>query len=186
MKDYLLRFFLIMFLAACSINAHAISRAYDGDAKVWLENGKLCFGGETFSWPGGIIFRRSASVDEGNVIIYAVGVNQRNALDERPYWHVDARWKYRKSGELVNNADGLPIKSSTCIAYGQTMERFEEITKAKELEEGVYVVYLYGEDLKREIRAYFAKHFCLQKDHTGLKLLQSPTYDFELKCWVCK
>jgi len=141
---------------------------------MWVENDEtLCLGAKEFKVPG-FIFDRTAKIDDAEVVVFAVGLYKEG---EGYYW---------KSS--VNNYDysyGFPIKSQTCIKYGQTIANFEVSVFPKAITNGVYTLTLNGIDIKNDYRAFFGgKYVCIESK--GKKIaLKGAVLDKKRSKWVC-
>jgi hypothetical protein len=161
MKTRFFQFLMACILAAWAMTGHATSPPIGwGDATVWVENGKLCFGAKFFSWKNAFNITRTRSVDFENVVISEIAVYKK---DGTTYW-------------LTRKEDGgqtniLQLKSNTCIVYGATLPNFENVLSAKTLDDGQYRVSLTGHSNRQVLNIGFTKTFCMKRNERGLEIL---------------
>lgn len=159
---------LLSCLCLLSLPSQAMSRLYDGEAEVWSTDQALCFGARTFK-SAGLFLNRTLRVDRQRVVIHGVEVN---GAGPALYWSMSAD----------EPEDGLPINSSTCIAYGQQPGGFASRQRAAPLADGLYSVMLYGSDRKSGNRARFYKQFCVQR--SGDRMAVADAY-YDEGLWRC-
>ncbi|MFR0688810.1 hypothetical protein ACLUTX_05415 [Enterobacterales bacterium AE_CKDN230030158-1A_HGKHYDSX7] len=153
-------------------SAWSMSRLFDGDATVWLQGRALCFGGVAFKSPG-LFFNRTLKVDERQVTVRFIEVSRE------PY---EAFWTSASREPM----QGVPLRSGTCLAYGQAIPGFSDKVPARPLEPGLYNVTLGGHDSAGDgARATFMKTFCLASRGDGLAVLEAG-YDERAGRWLCK
>lgn len=164
------KWLMLVSLCLFSLNSQAMSRLFDGDAKIWIANDRLCFGGTEFK-SAGLFFNRTLKVDTAQVVVHAIQVS---GADPAPYW----------ATSTTAPEQALPLTSNTCIAYGERIAHFNPSQAAKPLVDGLYSVTLAGSDLKSGNRATFYKNFCLQHSNSQLNV-KAARYDKSLQQWVC-
>lgn len=164
------KWLMLVSLCLFSLNSQAMSRLFDGDAKVWIANDRLCFGGTEFK-SAGLFFNRTLKVDAGQVVVHAIQVS---GADAGSYW----------TTSTTAPEHALPLTSNTCIAYGEHIAHFNPSQAAKPLVDGLYSVTLAGSDLKSGNRATFYKNFCLQHSDSGRRVMAAH-YDKSVQQWVC-
>ncbi|MBB4866545.1 hypothetical protein HNP46_005450 [Pseudomonas nitritireducens] len=157
----------------CSLqSANAMSRLFDGDARVWMQGSTLCFGGAAFKSPG-LFFPRTLQVDERQVAVHYIEVARE---PYEPFWSA-------ASGEANQ---GVPLRSDTCFAYGRAIPGFSEKTPARPLQPGMYNVTVGGRDSAGDgARATFMKTFCLQSRDDELVVVDAG-YNEKAGRWLCK
>ncbi len=172
MKRFYLPVSLGLALLLPQVSAWGMSRLFDGDATVWMRGATLCFGGAAFKSPG-LFFNRTLKVDERQVAVHYIEVSRE------PY---ESFW----ATGSAEPAQGVPLRSDTCFAYGQPIPGFKEKTLARPLTPGMYRVTVGGHDSAGDgARATFMKTFCLESRDGGLALMVAG-YDEALGRWVCK
>jgi len=172
MKRFFLCGSLCLALLSPALSAWSMSRLFDGDARVWVEGRRLCFGGTAFKSPG-LFFNRTLRVDERQVAVYSIEVARE---PYEPFW----------SSASIEPAQGVPLRSDTCFAYGQAITGFREKVPARALEPGLYNVTLGGHDSAGDgQRATFMKTFCLEARGAGVAVIDAG-YDEKQGRWACK
>lgn len=163
---------LCLVLLMHQASVRGMSRLFDGDANVWMQDGTLCFGGSAFKSPG-LFFNRTLKVDERQVAVHYIEVARE---PYEPFW----------SSASIEPTQGASLRSNTCFAYGQAIPGFKAKVPARSLEPGMYNVTIGGHDSTGDgARAAFMKTFCLESQGAGLAVVEAG-YDSELGRWRCK
>ncbi|MDH1012148.1 hypothetical protein N5J43_26145 [Pseudomonas nicosulfuronedens] len=163
---------LCLALLTPSLSAWGMSRLFDGDANVWMQDRTLCFGGAAFKSPG-LFFNRTLQVDERQVAVQYIEVSRE---PYEPFW----------SSASIEPTQGVPLRSDTCFAYGRAIAGFREKTPARLLEPGLYSVTVGGHDSAGDgQRATFMKTFCLEARGDGLAVIKAG-YDEKAGRWRCE
>lgn len=114
---------------------NAMSRLFDGDARVWASGMQLCIGvADTYKVGG--LFSSTKHVEDNQVRLHAVSVN-RNTTEV-----------WLQGLPLGSDESGLRLEPSRCIEYGKLPEDFVAKTPAQPLQPGLHELYLLASDQK--------------------------------------
>lgn len=155
--------------------AIAMSRHHEGEARIWIEDEKICLGPDTRYVFGGYFFPRHAEVDENEVRLYGISISRN---DDTYVWET-----YSQGFEL----SGPRLMSDTCLPYGENIETFTTKVPAKEIEPGMYSIMLMARDQKGR-RASFFTNKCItgSPGNWSISSVKINEQDLTSSRWSCE